>query len=184
MNSIAAIEVPIEFAVATVEPLGPFRWVLLHALRTFPSGGRPEFPTLAEKLCLGERAFLDVAWTSLITVGAVDRDVFADATITVRGEEMLASDCVLSGAPETRTALFHFAADDGREVEIAESALTDLRALRSPPAWRDQLTSATLAATLVRQSPKLAPQPDERILRFTPDWSAAREVRLTPRAAR
>lgn len=182
MNRIAAVEVPIEFTLAAVEPLGPFRWVLLHALRTFPPGGRPNFRALADKLGLGERAFLDVAWASLVAVGAVDRDAFTDATITVRGEEILGSDCVIIAAPEIRKVTCCFAANDGRELETAGSAAADLRALRNPPAWRDQLTAAKLADALARQNPKLAPQPDERILRFTPDWSAAREVRLTPEA--
>lgn len=184
MNSIAAVEVPIEFTLAAVEPLGPFRWVLLHALRTFLPGSRPDFSTLADKLCLGERAFLDVAWASLVVIGAVDRDGFTDATITVRGEEMLESDCVIIAVPEIRKVTCFFADGDGRGLETAGSAASDLRALRRPPAWRDQLTAAKLANALARQNPKLAPQPDERILRFTPDWSAAREVRLTPQEAR
>lgn len=183
MNSIPVVEVPIEFTLAAVEPLGPFRWVLLQSLRTFPRGSRPDFAALADRLCLSERAFLDVAWTSLTTLAAVDVDVFTDATITVRGEEALSRGCVLAGLPDTRKALCHFAADDGRCVETAHATLADLRAVRTPPPWRDQLTSTRLADTLARQSPRLAPKSDERILDFTPDWSAAREVRLTPPVA-
>lgn len=180
MNSIAVVEVPIEFTLAAVEPLGPFRWALLHALRTFPRDSRPDFATLTDRLCLGERAFLDVAWSSLTALAAVDVDEFTDATITVRGEEALSRGCVLASLPETRKAICHFAANDGRCVETAHATVTDLRALRTPPPWRDQLTSTRLADALGRQSPQLAPQSDERILHFTPDWSAAREVRLTP----
>lgn len=184
MSNTAAVEVPIEFTLAAVEPVGPFRWVLLHALQTFRPGSRPDFAVLAERLCLGERAFLDGAWAALTTAAAVDRDDFAHAGITVSGEEILSTGHVIAGPSELRKVACFFAADDGRIVATASTEIVDLRALRHEVPWRQELTAKKVAEALALQSPENAPRPDERILRFVPDWSAAREVRLKPRPPR
>lgn len=173
---LPCIEVPVDYSVAACAPAHPFHWALLRTLTDFPPSRRPDLPGLAERLRVGEPAFLEQAWSELGSHGAVTSSDFARAEINAVGTEALRLGYFVSGRIATRQASLYFSRRGDRCVERKDFEVVAGVPLQQPPPWARALTAQRIHEALRHQSPAALPAPGERIVEFTPRWSEATEA--------
>ncbi len=171
------IEVAVDCTVAPCRRLNPFHWALLRALGVFAPGTRPGFDELAHRLRVGERAFLDEAWKELRTYRATDDGDFAQARLSVAGEEAMGAGWFVIGAEAVRRHTLYFDKADGSPLRAERFEFKAVRDVRRPPAWSAGLTPDRVMEALALQKPGARLQPGERLVAINVDWSDAQEVR-------
>jgi hypothetical protein len=168
------IELPVDFSVVQGRRVSPFHWVLLKALHAFVPGARPDFDLLAERLRILERSFLNRAWAEIRDLKAADDGNFAQARLTVLGEDALRTRYFTLGEAELRTQNLHFKKQNGEALQTATFEVAVLRALHAKPEWCERIGDA-----LAVQAPTQALKRGERIQNFTFRWQDAQEVKVT-----
>lgn len=178
MTTKTYIEVAVDCTVAPCRRVSPFHWALLRALEMFAPGARPGFDELALRLRVGERVFLDEAWKEIMRWRAADDDDFAQARLSVAGDEAIRSDWFVTGASAVRRHLLYFSREEGSPLRAEHFEFKAMRDLRKPPTWSARLTTERVIEALAAQKPKERLQAGERVVACAVDWSTAREVRV------
>lgn len=171
------IEVAVDCTVAPCRRLNPFHWALLRALEVFVPGARPGFDELARRLRIGERAFLDEAWKEIVASRATDDDDFAQARLSVTGDEAMRAGWFVIGALTTRRHTLYFQREDGSPLRAERFEFKTVRDVRKPPAWGARLTIEHVVEALAEQKSRDRLQPGERVVAISVDWSGAQEVK-------
>lgn len=172
------VEVTVMCTVALGRTLSPFHWVVLRALEVFAPGARPGLDELATRLHVGERAFLDEAWKDVTRWRATDDNDFAQARVSVSGEEAMGAGWFVIGEPTVRRHTLYFAKDDGSALRSERFELRVVRDVRRAPAWSGELTPERVAEALAAQKPGARLQPGERMVAVSVEWAGAQEVRV------
>lgn len=178
MSHPSLIEVPVVCTLSAARRLTPFHWVLLEALETFPAGSRPSIERLAERLRVGERAFLDEAWRELAGFRAVDADGFSSARRGVAGDMALARGWFPAGPSTLERRPVFFRRDDGEPVPLANVELISGPLLSAIPTWGRAMAAEAWGAAVETVHPAERGPVGLRVLAAEPDWKSAREVRV------
>lgn len=120
------VETTLLVTVAEARPANPFHRVLGRVLETFPPGRRPELAELTRRLCVGEPAFLEQAWSELVAWRATDADRFTAARLSMTGEEALRRGWFAVGEKATRRVVLAVARDDRLDAARVEAELVRL----------------------------------------------------------
>lgn len=171
------IEVAVDCTLAPCRRLNPFHWALLRALEVFAPGTRPGFDELAQRLRVGERAFLDEAWKEIRGYRATDDGDFAQARLSVAGEEAMHAGWFVIGPAAVRRHTLYFNKADGSPLRAERFEFKAVRDVRRPPVWATGLTMERVVEALELQKPRERLQPGERVVAISADWADAQEVR-------
>jgi len=174
MPRVPCIEVSVSFSVAECARLTPVAWAMLRALQTFPTGSRPDFTTLSQKLHIFEVSFLDSAWAILCEHRAVTHHTFDMAEPTSVGLNALKTNYFLLSQQEDRVASIYLGRDGNRSVESSEFDLEVDSRKFTIPAWAGSHEKERLIDALKHQSPDKLPSAGENILDWKFDWENAR----------
>lgn len=174
MPRVPCIEVSVSFSVAECARLTPVAWAMLRALQTFPTGSRPAFTTLSQKLHIFEVSFLDSAWAVLCEHRAVTHHTFDMAEPTSVGLNALKTNYFLLSPQDDRVASIYLGRDGNRSVESSEFDLEDDSRKFTIPAWAGSHQQERLIDALKHQSPDKLPSAGEKILDWKFDWENAR----------
>ncbi len=174
------VEVTVVCTIATCRTLSPFHWAVLRALEVFAPGARPGLDELAARLHVGERAFLDEAWTDVTRWRATDDNDFAQARVSVAGEAAMRAGWFVVGEPTVHRHTLYFEKEDGVPLRAERFEMKVVRDLRRPPAWSAELTLERVAEALALQRPAARLQPGERVVAVDAEWAGAQEVRVGP----
>lgn len=172
------VEVTVVCTVAACRKLSPFHWAVLRALEVFAPGTRPGLDELAVWLHVGERVFLDEAWKDVTRWRATDDNDFAQARVSVSGEEAMSAGWFVMGEPTAHRHTLYFAKDDGSPLQAERFETKVVRDVRRAPAWSAELTPERVAEALAVQKPGARLQPGERVVAVDVEWSGAQEVRV------
>lgn len=173
------LEVTVVCTVARCRRLSPFHWAVLRTLEVFAPGTRPRMDELAARLHVGERAFLDEAWADVTRWRATDDNDFAQARVSVTGEEAMRAGWFVTGEPGVQRHVLYFAKADGEPLRAERFEMKGGRDVRRAPAWSDELTPGRVMEALVAQKPGARLQPGERVVAIDVEWEGAQETRVT-----
>lgn len=112
--------------VAMARPANPFHRVLGRVLESFPPGRRPDLAELTQRLCIGEPAFLEQAWSELVAWRATDADAFSAARLSPAGEAALRRGWFAIGEKTTRRVTITTAEDEPLDAARVEAGLAEL----------------------------------------------------------
>lgn len=182
MRPTDLIEVPVHYRAVPVRPLSPFHWALLRALQTFAPGRRPDLDELTRRLEIGVPAFLNEAWRDLLGWRTVDDPIFAQARLTLEGEEALREGACPLGAAVAGSRRLYFSSEGAWLVPARAGTARLVAPLNTLPAWSGQVT-AREAERFFRTTAGADPvRADERWQGVRLAWAEARVVTFAPPA--
>jgi len=176
------IEVPVHYQAVPLRPLSPFHWALLRALQAFAPGRRPDLDELTRRLEIGAPVFLNEAWRDLLGWRTVDDPIFAQARLTLEGEEALRAGACPLGPAVAGSRRLYFSSEGEWLVPARAGAARLVAPLNTLPAWSGQVTAGAAERFFRTTAGVDSVRADERWQGVRLAWAEARVVTFAPPA--